>query len=101
MTSVLAPAGVKGSDDLVMQVFTSATQNLQNKIDQQIFSEESQTALKQLYNEVSGLSSKSKALTQTVLDMDTYIEMIQLAIPKQTGIKLGNLGQKELSHIYD
>jgi pyruvate-formate lyase len=73
MTSLLAPAGVKGSDDLVMQVFTLATQNLQNKIEQQIFSEESQAALKQLYNEVSDLSSKSKALTQTALDMDTYI----------------------------
>jgi len=65
MTNLLAPLGVRGSGDLVMQVFTSALGNLQNKVDQQIFSEESEAALKQLYNDVSGLASKAKELTLT------------------------------------
>lgn len=63
MTNLLAPLGAKGSGDLVMQVFTSAMGNLQNKINQQIFSEESETALKELYSDVSDLASKSKKLT--------------------------------------
>lgn len=65
ITSMLAPMGVKGSGDLVMQVFTSAMENLQNKTKQQIFSEESEAALKQLYNNVSDLASKAKKLTPT------------------------------------
>jgi len=65
MTSMLAPMGVKGSGDLVMQVFTSAMENLQNKTNQQIFSEESEAALKQLYNSVSDLASNAKKLTPT------------------------------------
>jgi flagellar hook-associated protein 2 len=65
MTSLLAPMGVKGSGDLVMQVFTSAVGNLQDKIDQQIFSEESEAALEQLYTDVSNLASKAKKLTLT------------------------------------
>ena len=65
MTNLLAPLGVRGSGDLVMQVFTSALGNLQNKVDQQIFSEESEAALKQLYNDVSDLASKAKELTLT------------------------------------
>lgn len=60
ITNLLAPLGAKGSGDLVMQVFTSAMGNLQNKINQQIFSEESETALKELYSDVSDLASKSK-----------------------------------------
>ncbi len=65
MTSLLAPMGVKGSGDLVMQVFTSAIGNLQDKINQQIFSEESEAALKQLYTDVSNLAGKAKNLTLT------------------------------------
>lgn len=63
ITNLLAPLGVKGSGDLAMQVFISAMGNLQNKINQQIFSEESETALKELYSDVSDLASKSKKLT--------------------------------------
>lgn len=63
ITNLLAPLGARGSGDLVMQVFTSAMGNLQNKIDQQIFSEESETALKELYSDVPDLASKSKKLT--------------------------------------
>jgi len=65
MTNLLAPLGVKGSGDLVMQVFTSAMGNLQNEINQQIFSEESEIALKQLYNDVSDLAGKAKKLMLT------------------------------------
>lgn len=65
MTSMLAPMGVKGSGDLVMQVFTSAMENLQNKTNQQIFSEESEAALNQLYNSVSDLAGNAKELTLT------------------------------------
>lgn len=63
MTSMLAPMGVKGSGDLVMQVFKSAMENLQNKANQQIFSEESEAALNQLYNSVSDLAGNAKELT--------------------------------------
>lgn len=65
MTSMLAPMGVKGSGDLVMQVFKSAMENLQNKANQQIFSEESEAALNQLYNSVSDLANNAKELTPT------------------------------------
>lgn len=65
MTSMLAPMGVKGSGDLVMQVFSSAMENLQNKTNQQIFSEESEAALNQLYNSVSDLAGNAKELTPT------------------------------------
>lgn len=65
MTSMLAPMGVKGSGDLVMQVFKSAMENLQNKANQQIFSEESEAALNQLYNSVSDLAGNAKELTLT------------------------------------
>ncbi len=65
MTSLLAPMGVKGAGDLVMQVFTSAVGNLQNKIDQQIFSAESEAALKKLYTDVSDLANQAKKLTLT------------------------------------
>jgi len=65
MTNLLAPLGVKGSGDLVMQVFTSAMGNLKNEINQQIFSKESEAALKQLYNDVSDLAGKAKKLTLT------------------------------------
>jgi flagellar hook-associated protein 2 len=65
MTNLLAPLGVRGSGSLVMQVFTSVLGNLQNKINQQIFSEKSETALKELYNGVSDLAGKAKNLTLT------------------------------------
>lgn len=65
MTNLLSPVGVRGSGDLVMQVFSSAVGKLQDKIDQQIFSKESDAALKQLYNEVSDLASQAEKLTLT------------------------------------
>ena len=65
VTNLLSPVGVRGSGDLVMQVFASAVKNLQHKIDQQIFSKESDAALKQLYNEVSDLASQAEKLTLT------------------------------------
>ena len=63
MTSLLAPLGVSGSGSLVMQVFTSALNNLKDKIDDQTFTEESQAALNQLYDDVSSLASEAKPLT--------------------------------------
>ena len=63
ITNLLAPLGVKASGDLVMQVFASAVGNLQDKIDEQIFTEDSQAALNQLYSDVSNLAAKAKKLT--------------------------------------
>jgi flagellar hook-associated protein 2 len=68
MTSLLSPLGARGSGDLVMQVFSSAVGKLQNKINQQILSNESAAALKQLYHEVSDLASKASKLTGTDMD---------------------------------
>ncbi|NVL89723.1 MAG: flagellar filament capping protein FliD [Desulfobacterales bacterium] len=65
MTNLLAPLGARGSADLVMQVFSSAVGNLQDKINQQIFSEESDAAIKELYNEVSDLAGRAEKLTLT------------------------------------
>lgn len=63
ITNLLAPLGVQASGDLVMQVFESAVGNLQDKIDEQIFTEDSQAALNQLYSDVSNLAAKAKKLT--------------------------------------
>ena len=68
ITSLLSPIGVKGSGDFVMQVFSSSVANLQDRIDQQIFSAESTEALTKLYNEVSDLASKATKLTLTHMD---------------------------------
>ncbi len=65
MTGLLAPMGVKDSGDLVMQVFSSAVENLQGKLDKQIFTEESDSALKELYNKISSLAGQSDKLTLT------------------------------------
>ena len=65
ITNLLSPLGVKDSGDLVMQVFSSSVANLQNKIDEEIFSAESTEALTKLYNEVSNLASKATKLTLT------------------------------------
>ena len=65
MTNLLSPLGARGSGDLVMQVFMSSMGNLEDKINQQIFSKESNTALKQLYNEVSNLANQAEKLTLT------------------------------------
>ncbi len=56
ITNLLAPLGVKGSGNLVMDVFSASVGNLQQKINNQIFSEESSAALTQLYDKVSDLS---------------------------------------------
>ena len=65
ITNLLAPLGVKGSGNLVMDVFYASVGNLQQKINNQIFSEESSAALTQLYDKVSDLSSKAQNLTLT------------------------------------
>jgi len=62
ITSLLSPMGIRQSGDLVMQVFSEAIGNLQNKIDNQIFSEQSADALKQLYGQVSDLAAKAVKL---------------------------------------
>lgn len=68
VSNLLSPVGVKGSGDLVMQVFSSSLSNLQDKIDKQIFSAESLDALTKLYNEVSDLSTRAIKLTLTDMD---------------------------------
>ena len=68
ITNLLAPLGVKGSGNLVMEVFSASVDNLQHKINDQIFSEESSAALTQLYDKVSDLSEKAKKLTLTDID---------------------------------
>ncbi len=65
ITNLLAPLGVKGSGNLVMDVFSASVGNLQQKINDQIFSEESSAALTQLYDKVSDLSEKAQKLTLT------------------------------------
>ena len=64
MTSLLSPLGVSSASDLVMGVFTSALGNLQDQIDEQAFSEESQEALSELYGNVSSLAAKAQKLTR-------------------------------------
>jgi flagellar hook-associated protein 2 len=68
ITNLLAPLGVKGSGNLVMDVFSASVGNLQQKINDQIFSEESSAALTQLYDKVSDLSEKAKKLTLTDME---------------------------------
>ena len=83
MTSLLAPLGVNTSGDLVMQVFSSALQNLQEKVDDQIFSEGSQAALNQLYSDVSSLTAKANTLT---LDSYTSVFHDRTAASSDTGV---------------
>jgi flagellar hook-associated protein 2 len=68
ITNLLAPLGVKGSGNLVMDVFSASVGNLQQKINDHIFSEESSAALTQLYDKVSDLSEKAKKLTLTDME---------------------------------
>lgn len=56
MSNLLAPLGVSDSTDYVTQVFNSSVTELQERIDQQIFSQESSKALSELYSQVSNLS---------------------------------------------
>jgi len=63
MTNLLSTLGVKGSGNLIMQVFTNAVGNLQSSVESQIFSDESAKALEQLYDEVSLLAHKAANLT--------------------------------------
>ena len=65
MTNLLSTLGVKGSGNLVMEVFSASVSKLQQKINDQIFSEESNNALKQLYDKVSDLSTTARKLTLT------------------------------------
>jgi len=65
ISTLLSPLGVKGSGDLVMNVFAASMENLTSKIDNQIFSKESVIAANQLSSEALNLSSKTKKLTQT------------------------------------
>ena len=63
MSNLLSSVGVTNSGNLVMQVFSTSIGNLQNKIDDQMFSAESGAALQKLYNEVSDLAAKATKLT--------------------------------------
>ena len=65
MTNLLSPLGAKASGDMVMQVFSASMENLQEKIDKQIFSAGSTDALTKLYGETSGLAAKASKLTMT------------------------------------
>jgi len=83
MTNLLAPLGVSSSGDLVMQVFSSALQTLQEKVDSQIFSNESQAALNQLYSDVSSLAAKASQLT---LDSYTSVFHDRTAASSDAGV---------------
>jgi len=63
ITNLLSSLGVTNSSNLVMQVFSTSIENLQNKINDQIFSKESSAALQKLYSEVSDLAAKATKLT--------------------------------------
>ncbi|MBN1848508.1 MAG: flagellar filament capping protein FliD [Deltaproteobacteria bacterium] len=63
MTNLLAPLGVGNAGQIVMHVFSSAIDNLRGRLDQQIFSQESEFALKGLYENISELSDRAKVLT--------------------------------------
>lgn len=63
ITNLLSTMGVKSSGDLIMGVFESSVADLQNKIDKQVFSEESAKALSAFYGEVSDLAAKASRLT--------------------------------------
>lgn len=65
MTTLLAPLGVPNSSNYIMQVFSSSMADLQEKLNQQVFSEESTEALSELYSQVSKLSSLAGNLTTT------------------------------------
>ena len=68
MTSLLSPLGVSDSSSYIMKVFSSSVSDLQEKLDQQIFSEESSSALSELYSQLSNLSSLAEKLTATDTD---------------------------------
>ncbi len=63
MTSLLSSIGVSDSSNYIMQVFSSSVSNLQDKLDQQLFSEETSDALTGLYSQISSLSSLAEKLT--------------------------------------
>ncbi len=65
MTNLLSPLGVKSSGDLVMQVFNNAMSNLKKKINQDVFSKESQAALMRFYEKVSGLTIATNKLVDS------------------------------------
>ena len=65
ITNLLSPLGVKGSGELVMEVFSASVGHLQQKINDQIFSEESNAALMQLYAKISDLAARAQNLTLT------------------------------------
>jgi flagellar hook-associated protein 2 len=63
ITNLLSTMGVKSSGDLILGVFESSVTDLQNKIDKQVFSQESAKALSTFYGEVSDLAAKASRLT--------------------------------------
>ncbi len=65
ISNLLAPLGVSGSANYVTQVFSSSVAELQDKIDQQIFSRESSVALSELYGQVTNLSLLADRLAVT------------------------------------
>lgn len=62
MTNLLAPLGVGNAGQIVMQVFSSAIDNLRGKLDQKVFSEESESAIKALYKNITDLSNHATTL---------------------------------------
>ena len=63
MSNLLSSVGVTNAGNQVMQVFSTSIGNLQDKINDQIFSKESSAALQKLYSEVSNLAAKATRLT--------------------------------------
>jgi len=65
MANLLSPLGVSDSSNYIMKVFSSSMMDLQEKLNQQVFSEESTEALSELFTQVSKLSSLAGSLTTT------------------------------------
>jgi flagellar hook-associated protein 2 len=101
MTNLLSPLGVKSSGNLVMQVFSSAMSNLREKMNQDIFSQESQAALTSFYENISSLTIKTKKLidsepgsvffdrTATSSNLDVLTGTAMDALSQRTGATEG------------
>lgn len=68
LSTLLAPLSVTDSSNYVTQVFSSSVASLQERINQQIFSQESSLALSELYSQVSSLSLLADKLTATEIN---------------------------------
>ncbi|RPI74556.1 MAG: hypothetical protein EHM45_18435, partial [Desulfobacteraceae bacterium] len=63
VSNLLTPLGVQGASDLVMNVFRQSVAQLQEKVGQQIFSNDSNKALQGFYQELTDLSAATARLT--------------------------------------